>query len=146
MCADEAMRRLLSSFLLASVGGACAASDAEEAGQRDALTDFRPGVVDMTLPEVDAVGYDIELVGNDVPDHETFRATVSGKYVATEDLSKLVLDFAANEIDSVRIDGDDAQHRRDGDQLTVTLPHRVQKGHAFTTEIAYHGDVLRADG
>ncbi|MBX3222083.1 MAG: M1 family metallopeptidase [Labilithrix sp.] len=144
-------RALSSSFLLLAAGSlaACFAGAGPEGGDAEESEDelrFRAGVVDTTLPEVDAVGYDIELAVTDAPGRETFRAAVKGSYVATEDLTELSLDFAGNTIDDVTVSGRRAEHRREGDRLVVKLPQRVAKGRRFTTRVAYHGQVTQADG
>ena len=122
-----------------------AADDGDHATSEDELR-FRTFAVDPTLPEVDAVGYEIDLTVTDTPGRESFRATVEGTYVATEDLSELSLDFEGNTIDDVRVGDRAAEHRREGARLVVKLPAAVTKGQTFQTRIAYHGELAQADG
>lgn len=135
-------------LLVAGSLAACFAGAAEDDGA-EATEDelrFRTTAVDETLPEVDAVGYEIDLAVTDTPGRESFRAAVQGTYVATEDLSELSLDFDGNTIDDVRVSGRPAEHRRDGARLVVKLPSSVAKGRTFTTRVAFHGDLAQADG
>lgn len=132
-------------LLLASVSCLAHEGPNVEASAEDELR-FRVGAVDRTLPDVDAVGYEIDLQVDDRPRAETFRAQVKGTYVATRDLTELTLDFEGNEVDDVRVSGRRATFRRDGDQLVVTLPAPVAAGKTFTTRVQVHGDVRQADG
>ncbi|MEA2750290.1 MAG: hypothetical protein QOI41_4433, partial [Myxococcales bacterium] len=116
-----------------------------DAASEDALR-FRADAVDTTLPDYDAIGYEIDLRVNDVPGHETYAADVKGSYVATRDLTELVLDFEGNTIDDVLVGGHGATYRRDGAKLIVKLPQSVPSGRSFTTRIRYHGTVIQADG
>ena len=100
----------------------------------------------MTLPDFDAIGYEIDLRVNDVPGRETFAADVKGSYVATRDLTELTLDFARNVIDDVLVGGRPASYRRIGAKLVITLPGAIARGAPFTSRIRYHGAVVQADG
>ena len=116
-----------------------------DAASEDELR-FRATVVDKSLPDVDALGYEIDLRVNDVPGRETFAADVKGSYVATRDLAELTLDFEGNEIDDVLIGGRTTTYRREGAKLIIKLPQPVASGRTFTSRIRYHGTVVQADG
>jgi aminopeptidase N len=116
-----------------------------DASSEDELR-FRTTDVDTSLPDVDAVGYEIDLRVNDVPGRETYAADVKGSYVATRDLTELTLDFDGNTIDDIQISGRKATHRRDGSRLVIKLPQPVANGRTFTSRIRYHGSVVQADG
>ena len=116
-----------------------------DAASEDELR-FRAGVVDKSLPDVDSMGYEVDLRVNDVPGRETFAADVKGSYVATRDLAELSLDFEGNEIEDVLIGARTATYRREGAKLIIKLPQPVANGHAFTSRIRYHGTVVQADG
>jgi aminopeptidase N len=116
-----------------------------DAASEDELR-FRSTLVDTSLPDVDSVGYEIDLRVNDVPGHETYAADVKGSYVATRDLTELTLDFDGNTIDDVQIGGRSTTHRRDGSHLVIKLPQPVANGKTFTSRIRYHGTVVQADG
>ena len=116
-----------------------------DAASEDELR-FRVGPVDKALPDVDAIGYEIDLKVGDVPGRETYAADVKGSYVATRDLTDLTLDFDGNVIDDVYVGGRIATHRREGSKLIIKLPQPVANGRSFTSRIRYHGNVAQADG
>ena len=107
---------------------------------------FPVSAVDMTLPDFDVIGYEIDLRVNDVPGRETFAADVKGSYVATRELAELRLDFDGNAIDGVLIGGRPASYRRDGAKLVIVLPRTIASGSSFTSRIRYHGPLVQADG
>jgi hypothetical protein len=52
---------------------------------------------DPTLPEVDAIGYELDLrVDDAAPGMDRFSATLAGTFVATERIDALTLDFAVS--------------------------------------------------
>ncbi len=116
-----------------------------DAASEDELR-FKVSAVDTTLPDLDAIGYEIDLRVGDLPGRETYSADVKGSYVATRDLTELTLDFEGNSIDSVLIGGLPAPSRRDGSQLVIKLPQTVANGRSFTSRVRYHGTVVQADG
>lgn len=135
-------------FALSLAAAGCFAQQGSappDAASEDELR-FRSTVVDKSLPDVDSIGYEIDLRVNDVPGRETFVADVKGSYVTTRDLAELTLDFEGNEIDDVLIGGRTATYRRDGAKLVITLPQPVASGHALTSRVRYHGTVVQADG
>lgn len=128
---------------------ACFAGEGDATGGVEGGEDelrFRADAVDKTLPDVDALGYEIALRIDDTERRESFTADVKGTYVATRTLSELSLDFEGNTVDEVRVGGRIAQHRREGARLIVTLPSPVAEGRTFSTRIKVHGDVRQADG
>lgn len=127
---------------LTGAGAGSAADIAEGEGELR----FRPGPVDATLPEVDAVGYEIALRVDDHAGAEVFEADVRGTYVTTTPLTELALDLEGNEIDGVWASGRVAAYRREGARLIVTLPAPVAKGAELTTRVKLHGAVRQADG
>jgi aminopeptidase N len=116
-----------------------------DAASEDELR-FRVGTVDKSLPDLDAIGYEIDLRVNDAPGRETYAADVKGSYVATRDLAELTLDFDGNAIDEVLVGGRTATYRRDGAKLIIKLPEPVAAGRSLTSRIRYHGNVVQADG
>ena len=135
--------------LVALIGlAACLAPQAAQ--PPDAATEdnlrFRVDRVDTSLPDVDAIGYEVDLVVNDVPGQETYAADVKGSYVATRSIAKVALDFEGNVIDSVLVGGRPARYRRDGSKLVIELPTAVAAGQAITSRVRYHGTVAQADG
>jgi len=116
-----------------------------DAASEDELR-FRAGPVDTSLPDVDSIGYEVDLRVSDVPGRETFTADVKGSYVATRDIEELTLDFDGNTIDDVTIGGRSTTFRRDGAHLIIKLPTPVGNGRSFTSRVRYHGAVVQADG
>ncbi|MDB4943694.1 MAG: pepN [Labilithrix sp.] len=116
-----------------------------EASSEDELR-FRATTVDTSLPDVDAIGYEVDLAVSGDPGSETFAADVKGTYVATRDLAELSLDFEGNTIEDVTVGGRNATYRHDGSKLVVQLPARVASGKTFTSRVRYHGAVVQADG
>lgn len=145
------MRRFVV-LLVASMTACFADSDADDAPAGD-VSDaedelrFRSNVVDTSLPDVDALGYEVKLRVDDANrGRETFSAEVKGTYVATKALAELALDFEGNAIDDVRVGSRIAEHRREGDKLIVKLPAGIAERQTFTTRIKLHGDVRQSDG
>lgn len=133
--------------------GACTSSvdgDGEVGDNEDALSSFhgkRIDGYDRTLPDVDAIGYDIELaVDERAPGSEAYTASVTGTFVATKTLATLELDFEGNEIERVLVNGAAASHTRTGSALRIALGTSVPAGQAFTTKVSYRGVFLQADG
>lgn len=137
-------------FALAACGSFTACLATQGAASPDTASEdelrFRAGNIDTSLPDVDAVGYEIDLRMSDVPGHETYAADVKGSYVATRALTELTLDFDGNTIDDVTVGGRAATHRREGSKLIIELPAPVANGRSFTSRVRYHGNVAQADG
>ena len=96
---------------------------------------------DVTLPEVDAQGYDLHLVVKD----DTFEAEVTGTYVATQAIRELALDFEGSQVDGALALGVPASFRREGPVLTIDLGRSVPRGAVFTTRVRYHGTIGESD-
>lgn len=143
-------RFLLRSVVIAGVGALAACLAPQGAAPPDAAPEdelrFRAGPIDTSLPDVDAIGYEVDLKVSDVPGRETYAADVKGSYVATRDLAELTLDFDGNAIDDVYVGGRVATHRREGSKLVIKLPAPIAKGRSFTSRVRYHGNVAQADG
>jgi aminopeptidase N len=82
----------------------------------DVSTEVEPGVFRTTL------------IGN-----TTIEAT------ATQDLSSFNLDLIGFEIDSIKVNGEEAEFSRDGQELTITPDEAIETGEDFTVEVAYSG-------
>ncbi len=85
----------------------------------------------------DATHYTLDLVAAEPGGPITATVTMAAQ--ATQDLSAFNLDFRGFEIGAVTIDGAPAQYKRDGGELTVTLPEALAAGTPFTATIAYSG-------
>lgn len=141
-------RAVVAAALAVAGPGACAApSDAvtdNAAAGEDDLT-FRATSVDESLPDVDAIGYEVDLRVDDTHGSESYRATVEGTYVATRDLTELALDFeGAHAIEDVRVGARAASHREEPGKIVVSLPMAVAKGKTFTTRVRYSGTAAGA--
>lgn len=105
------------------------------------------GKVDTSLPDVDAMGYAVDLKVDESkgPGKEGYTADVTGTYVATRDLTELTLDLtAANKVSSASVNGARATYRQEGDKIVIAA--NVAKGKTFTTRVQYTGSVAQADG
>ncbi len=100
--------------------------------------------VDSTMPDVDAIGYDIALT-IDPKTRATFTATVVGQFVATRALTSLELDLEGNEVKEVFVNDAKAAFARRGDKLVVTTGSK-NKGTGFSVKVTYSGKLYAADG
>lgn len=124
---------------------ACGAGEPPLSSGAADLTSFAKAPRD-NVPEVDALGYAIDLRAHtETKGGETFEATVNGSFVATEAIDRVVLDFEGNQIDRVRVDGNDASHSRTGARLTIETGKR-KKGEPIEITIDYSGTFAQADG
>jgi len=142
------MRRISFAVVALASLSACFAHEAApppDAAGEDELR-FRTTAVDRSLPDVDAIGYEVDLRVDAAAGREAFAADVKGTYVATRDLAELALDFDGNAVDDVLVGGRPTTHRREGSKLLIKLPQPVANGRTFTTRIRYHGMVAQADG
>lgn len=99
-----------------------------------------PGIGDNYYPGLGNGGYDVDHYHVDLEYRAdgTVAAEVSIAAVATQNLSGLNLDFVGWEIDSLAIDGTDADFERDGHELVIN-PTRIPLERTFEVKIAYHG-------
>ncbi|MBI5514966.1 MAG: hypothetical protein HY909_14415 [Deltaproteobacteria bacterium] len=101
---------------------------------------------DRSLPDVDAVGYEIDVAVDDRnPGRETFRAAVRGTFVATRSLTQLTLDLEGNELDGVEVEGRAVTAQRRDGTLTVPLGAAVRAGRGLRVTVRYHGLLGQAD-
>ena len=125
-----------------------------DAAPADAPTDAAPapltfrgqalGTPDRTIPDVDAIGYELDLAVTDAtPGAEAFRATLRGTFLATRALTAVALDLEGNEVDDVAVDGIATTFTRTGDRLDVALPQPIADGAGFVVAVRYHGVFLQ---
>ncbi len=129
-----------------TTGAAAPGALGEEPEQSEDAIRFTIGAVDTTLPEVDAIGYDVTLKVDDRAGAESFAADVRGTFVATSPLTELSLDLEGNEVQAVTVGGVPSAHRRDGAKLVVTLPAPVARGETIAWRVRLGGALLQADG
>jgi aminopeptidase N len=110
-----------------------------------ARADFTPGAKglgDPFFPDAGNGGYDVasyDLSIDYTPDtnHLVGAATITA--TATQDLSAFDLDFRHLRIDTLTVDGADANFARSGQELTVTPPAGIPNGSQFTVAVGYSG-------
>ena len=101
------------------------------------------GLNDSLFPGFGNGGYDVQhytldITVNDVSTSDlTATTTIAAK--ATQDLSSFNLDFIGFEISSIAINDQPADFDRDGQELTITPPTRLQADEAFTITVQYSG-------
>ena len=106
---------------------------------------FRPGaegIGDPYFPRYGNGGYDVahyrlELRYDPDTDRLTGVATITA--TASQDLSRFNLDLAGLTVRSVQVDGVEARHERDGDELVITPAKGLPRQTRFTTRIDYEG-------
>ncbi|MDQ7903291.1 M1 family metallopeptidase [Phytohabitans sp. ZYX-F-186] len=110
-----------------------------------AKVDFQPGeegVGDPYFPTYGNGGYDVrhyKLVVRYDPGTDELTGTATITAAATDDLSSFNLDFVGLSVDSVKVNGSDADDRRDDAELVITPADGIVKDAEFTVEIGYSG-------
>jgi aminopeptidase N len=100
------------------------------------------GIGDPYFPELGNPGYDAQhyVIALDVdPDSGEVSGKTTIEAVAKEDLSSFNLDFQGFDIDSLSVDGSEADYTRDGRELIITPGTPLKAREKFTVEVAYHG-------
>ena len=100
------------------------------------------GIGDPYFPELGNPGYDVQnyVISLDVdPESGEINAKTSLEAVATQNLPSFNLDFQGFDIDSLTVDGSDADFTREKRELIITPGAPLQAGDEFTVEVAYHG-------
>ena len=100
------------------------------------------GIGDPYFPELGNPGYDVQnyVISLDVdPESGEISGKTTIEAVAETDLSSFNLDFQGFEIDSLTVDGSDAEFTREGRELIITPGAPLKAGDEFTVEVAYHG-------
>lgn len=100
------------------------------------------GVGDPYFPNLgnggyDALHYTIDLAFNG--DLTGFSATTTIDALATQDLSAFNLDFGAQQVERVTVDGVPADYERDGNELTITPDAPIAGDADFTVVVSYEG-------
>ncbi|HEY0701000.1 MAG TPA: M1 family metallopeptidase [Micromonospora sp.] len=101
-----------------------------------------PGLGDPYFPTYGNSGYDVSNYRLRVrydpsTDQLTGTATITAE--ATAAIGRFNLDLAGLTVSSVKVDGADAGHSRDGSELMVTPAAGLSRGARFTVEVAYAG-------
>lgn len=123
------------------------AGDAPDANDPRMFLGQRIDGYDRAMPDVDAIGYDLDITVDDSKsERETYRAELTGAFVATRALDALTLDFVGNDLDAVEVDGAPARASRDAATLTIPLGRSVPVGEAFRVKVRYHGALFQGTG
>lgn len=106
----------------------------------DVQTEY--GIGDPYFPGLGNPGYDVQnyVIALDVdPESGEISAKTSIEAVATQDLPSFNLDFQGFEIDTLTVNGSEADFTREKRELIITPGAPLQAGDEFTVEVAYHG-------
>lgn len=103
-----------------------------EAGTGDTL------FPDLGTTAIDVQSYDVDFTFD--PADRMLRARVVISLEATVDADEISLDSDGPVVDSLLVDGVEANHRQAGEKLVVTLPTPVRAGSNVVLEIDYHRD------
>ncbi|MBK9123311.1 MAG: M1 family metallopeptidase [Chloroflexi bacterium] len=102
-----------------------------------------PGIGDDFYPELGNGGYDVEAYTIEVSVSDDLAAITSATTtitaLATQSLSSFNLDFLGMTVDSVRVNGGEAEFARDGREMTITPQQAIPDAETFLVEVAYHG-------
>ena len=144
----------LACFGLVSCGGVTTEagttpSDVESVSEEEPVSfhGIEARTVDRSLPEVDTIGYDVELaflgeapreIGGRIAQTPVFSASVTVTYVATSTLSSLVIDFKKPRLAKVTSAGKLlAFSAPDDDHVRVALGKTVREGTGFKLTYTY---------
>lgn len=124
--------------------GGCTGEPSEQVTE-PAAGGFRAGAAGIGDPYYPALGnggydvvnYDLRIRYDPRTDRLSGQAVITAR--ATQNLSRFNLDFSGLEVESVRVDGAHATHRRDGDELVVTPATGLPDGSRFTVDVRYAG-------
>ena len=124
-----------------AVAVAPAASAAHTSG-RDGFTPGAPGVGDPYFPMEGNGGYDVghyDLNLSYAPDSHQLNGTATITARATQNLSRFDLDLKDLKAQKVTVDGRSARFSHDGQELVITPPRGLRRGHRFRVAVTYGG-------
>ncbi|MGH3322091.1 MAG: M1 family metallopeptidase [Streptosporangiaceae bacterium] len=101
-----------------------------------------PGVGDPYLPLAGNGGYDVrhyDITLRYDPPSPRLDAVTRIRAVASQDLSRLDLDYRGPPISSLTVDGEPARFSRHGQELAVRPARGIQEGASFLVTVAYAG-------
>ncbi|MCC2627510.1 MAG: putative metallopeptidase, partial [Thermomicrobiales bacterium] len=132
----------LGAWMLLSLAGAPALVQGQEATPV-ACSVGSSGIGDSYFPTMGNAGYDVRHydldLDLDVDANEIVAATTTIDARALLDLCAFTLDFRGLEIDAVVVNGQAADYKRAGAELTIAPTRPIASGSAFTVVVAYHG-------
>jgi aminopeptidase N len=146
------VRRWLVAALLATSSGASVISPVFIAAQSStpiaspiagSYVPGSSGLGDAYFPLLGNGGYEVQhydiALDLDVQDGSINTATTSIDAVATQNLSAFNLDFRGPDIDSIAVNGEEADYTRDGGELTIIPATPIADREAFQTVVTYQG-------
>ncbi|MDG4815405.1 M1 family metallopeptidase [Micromonospora sp. WMMD956] len=131
-------RVVLAACLVAAALAACTGPppDADRArrGAADAGDPYVPG---RGNGGYDVAAYRLRIRYDPADDRLTGHATITA--TATAGLSRFNLDLSGLTVGAVRVDGAQARHAREGDELVVTPARGLDRGARFAVDVEYAG-------
>jgi aminopeptidase N len=105
-----------------------------------------PGIGDSLYPNLGNSGYDVQHYTLDLTVQDVETSELEGittiEALATKNLSSFNLDFVGFEITSITVNGQHAEFKRGGQELTVTPSVPLAENESFTVELQYQGSPL----
>jgi aminopeptidase N len=102
-----------------------------------------PGLDDSLYPHLGNGGYDVQHYILDITVKEVATSDLEGETIidarATQNLSSFNLDFIGFEIIDLTVNGQPADFRRSGQELSITPSTPLMDGESFTVEVQYQG-------
>lgn len=101
-----------------------------------------PGVGDVYYPELGNGGYDVTAYDIDIewrPDDGEIAAVADLQVTPTSTLTRFNLDLAGLTVESVTVDGADADFSREERELVITPPEPLADGESVPVVVTYHG-------
>jgi aminopeptidase N len=116
--------------------GATDEVDSVEQELHEPPTPGSAGIGDVLFPTLGNGGYDVQHYHLDLryatsDPAEPLDGTVTILARATQSLSQFDLDFAGESVGSVTVNGIPADFTRDGEELVITPPYALRRGHHF---------------
>ena len=101
------------------------------------------GIGDSLYPNFGNGGYDVQHYTLDLTVNDVSTSDLDGittiEAVATQNLSSFNLDFIGFEITEITVNGQPADFRRRGQELTITLAAPLAQNESLTIEVRYQG-------
>jgi aminopeptidase N len=102
-----------------------------------------PGIGDSLYPNFGNGGYDVQHYTLDLTVNDVVTSDLDGSTTidarATQNLSSLNFDFIGFEITNIRVNGQPADFKRSGQELTITPSTALAENESFTVEVQYQG-------
>jgi aminopeptidase N len=129
-------------FVLLAGGAAVFLLASPEPSPATPAVEGAPGIGDSYYPTLGNGGYDVQnyaIMMEVDPSTNNVNSSTTITANATESLSSFNLDFHGLTVDSIQVNGMDADYSRNGDELTITPAAPLEANKPFTTIVQYHG-------